>query len=55
MFLEATDIEPVAGKLGRETADFRIVKHPLRLGLEYVRLVEIARFRVREQLLVRHT
>ena len=54
VFLEPADVEPVAGKLGRQAADAGVPHHPTCLGGEHVGFVQIAGRRMFHQLLVRH-
>ena len=54
VFLEAANVEPVAGELGREVPDAAVLQHPPGLRAEHVGFAQIPGRRVLHQLLVRH-
>ncbi len=54
VLLEAAEVEPVAGELGRQAAHPGIAQHAPRLGLQHLRSVQVSRCRVRQQFVVGH-
>ena len=54
VLLEAAEVEPVAGELGRQAADAVVLQHPPGLGGEHLGLVQVAGRGVGQQLVVRH-